>query len=148
MSANYIRYIPECVDEEIAKQNLSKIGKLTLGGVTPNIIINEKVAFADAGENFASVVCPFCNTGVMGWWGGAMSAAFFGENGFGNLNVITPCCEKPTSLHYLLYNYPQGFYRIMVEFEPISADEQSVGNILAQLERITDSAWRTINSRY
>ena len=148
MSTYCVMFIPECIETEISDQEISKFRDISFNGEEPRILNNDKIAFADAGENFEQVMCPFCKVDLMSWWGTAMSLAYSEEEGFTNLKVVTPCCGKTASLHNLAYVFPQGFYRIKIEFELLSVDEQIVDAVATQLESITKNKWRIILARY
>ncbi|AZO47978.1 MAG: hypothetical protein EOS58_18720 [Mesorhizobium sp.] len=67
----------------------------------------EGVTFFDAGANTESINCPLCGSDLEAWWGEAMDRA--AASGFKDLAVVTPCCERPTSLNELRYVWPAAF---------------------------------------
>jgi hypothetical protein len=143
-----VRFTPENVDTKLSDEIINQIEGADWGKESPNIITSSKVLFADAGENFESVSCPFCGGNLMEWWSSAMKTAYSEEKGFANLEVVTPCCGKTTSLHSLAYKLPQGFYRVMVEFEPALDPSFSPELTNAALGRMTGVSWRTLYACY
>lgn len=64
--------------------------------------------FVDCGSNLEVIRCPHCGSQIdFAWWGGAMNAA--SGNGFSDLSIITPCCQKESALNELVYHYLCGF---------------------------------------
>ena len=77
-----------------------------------------------------------------------MNSAFSEEHGFEKLDVITPCCNKATSLHSLDYNYSQGFYKTMIEVMPEANSHIMPDEIAKNLLEITGKYWRVIHAHY
>lgn len=80
-----------------------------------------------------------------------MDDAYAGDDGFVDLNVVTPCCHKAATLNQLDYYFPQGFYKSMIEMRPyFYADvfqvpqESHKAAICEQLFQITGKQWRII----
>ena len=152
MSDFYVNFIPEKPNYELDEQIINLIKSLSWYGDNVKIIVNEQVEFADAGANFERVSCPFCDTDLMGWWGEAMNKAYSKEDGFINLDIVTPCCYKNTTLNNLNYYFPQGFYKTMISMEPyhikniiqVNQDLQKEA-ICQELSKITNIKWRIIN---
>ncbi len=116
---------------------------------------NEHVEFVDQGANFERVVCPFCFTQLsIKWWHDAMDRAY--ETHFANLEVTTPCCDSRSSLNDLVYEWPAGFARFVLELrEPYYPDEQGVLHPLhltaeqhQSLQHILNCELRTIWAHY
>jgi len=150
MSDNYIRFIPEELNDRLDLQETLKIKSLdSYGRITVNE--SEKIEFADAGSNFESVSCPCCGAQLMEWWGEAMEAAWDGQ-GFISLNITTPCCGKEMSLHNLNYYFNQGFYKVMVELEPEILKpllwDEIAESIKQELIQITGYEWRIVYAHY
>ena len=162
MSDNFLRFIPEDVNScrKLSLQETTQIKALLepykswdLSWNDISVCESEKIFFADAGENFESVSCPFCDQSLERWWGDAMSAACNeDQNNFECLDVTTPCCNKTTSLHDLNYYFNQGFYKTIVEIanpsfsEGLTAQEHAE-IIEKELFRITECRWRIIFAR-
>ncbi len=107
-----------------------------------------KVQFADSGENFESVCCPFCHADLMDWWGGAMDAAYSEERGFMQLSVTMPCCGKESSLNNLEYSWPQGFYSAKITLGLDNSAITGEHHILESLKNVTGTSWRMIIAHY
>ena len=153
MSGFRVKFIPEDPRFVLNTQTIDEIKNLSWYDDNVSIIVNDTVQFADCGANFEYVLCPFCKSDLMEWWGDAMSKAYSNEAGFINLDVITPCCNKNTTLHNLDYDFPQGFYLTMIEMEPryhqgvIQVPQELHKEIIRQeLFRITGINWRIINT--
>lgn len=64
--------------------------------------------FFDCGENFERVFCPSCRSEIPAeWWKDRMDED--SDNGFKLDAYATPCCGKKSTLHDLVYEWPQGF---------------------------------------
>jgi len=148
MSDYFIRFIPEDINANLSEDEVNLIKKLNWDGNHPRFIFNERVQFADAGQNFECVKCRFCGINLMDWWGNAMSSAYSEEHGFVNLNVTTPCCNELTSLHDLAYDFPQGFYKTMIEVVPEANSQIMVDEVANCLLEITNKKWRVIHAHY
>ena len=148
MSDYFIRFIPENIDTKLKWDEMKQIEKISWNGNSPKIIINEKIQFADTGQNFETVRCPFCKSNLMEWWGNAMSSACSKERGFIELEITTPCCNMTTSLHCLDYSFPQGFYKTMIEVIPEIGSQVFAERIANDLFNITGGAWRIIYAYY
>ena len=148
MSDYFIRFIPESISSTLTQDEMKLIEGLGWGENTPKFIFNERIQFADAGQNFESVKCPSCKNDLMEWWGNAMSSAYSEENGFLGLEIITPCCSTITSLHELEYSFSQGFYKTMIEIVPESEIQIMSEEIADRLFKITRKKWREIHAHY
>jgi hypothetical protein len=82
MSDYSIRFIPEKINIILSLDELTEIEALNWAGNTLNVIVNNKILFADAGQNFETVNCPYCKSNLMECWGNAMNSAFSEEYGF------------------------------------------------------------------
>jgi hypothetical protein len=100
------------------------------------------VSFIDPGQNFEEVVCDRCGQEVdMEAWQEVMGVAY--EIRFTDLSIVTPCCNKPSSLNDLKYQGPAGFarYVLTVIDPPAEVDAE----VLSELERVLGTKVRTIN---
>lgn len=147
MSDTIYKFIPVNLNDIFSKAQMEDIEKLHFDGVSIDMESGESIAFADAGENFESVACPFCHTDMTDWWGDAMDAAYSETNGFYELSVTTPCCRQKTSLANLDYNPPQGFYKTMVSCSPHGDSLINSNAIQQTLQKITACDWRVIIAR-
>ena len=148
MSDYFIRFIPENISRTLCREEIDRIKEINWDGNIPKFISNDNIRFADAGQNFESVVCPSCKENLMEWWGSAMNFAYSYDYGFANLEVVTPCCTTRTTLHSLEYNFPQGFYRTMIEIMPILHSKAMPDEIANSLFAITGESWRIIHALY
>ncbi len=146
MSDHYLRFIPEDVDAELNMKALQKICKHKMFKGKAQIFFTDKVLFADAGQNFEKVQCPFCGENITDWWSQSMGEAFSEKVGFGDLNATVPCCGRQTSLNDLKYSFPQGFYRYMIEI--MDGDHCSAQEIVLMLNKETSIKWRVIFTHY
>lgn len=112
------------------------------------LVLADCVQFADAGANFESVSCPFCDADLMGWWGSAMDAAYTKATRHFQLDIKTPCCGRATSLNDLRYNFPQGFYSAMLTAAPNEGALGDEDTIRQKLHTITGVPWRMIVAHY
>ena len=148
MSDYFIRFIPENIETKLNEHEIKLIEKLNWDGNNPKFIFSERIQLADAGQNFEIVKCQFCKANLMKWWGNAMNSAYSDERGFVKLDVTTPCCNKTTSLHNLEYNFPQGFYKTMIEVMPETSSNIMSNEIANSLLAITQKNWRIIHAHY
>jgi hypothetical protein len=105
-----------------------------------------KMQFADAGENFERVRCPFCHADLMEWWNEAIDAAYSEDAGFTKLAVIMPCCGNESSLNDLEYFWAQGFYSAKISF--CFDDIEDERDLLEKMKAVTGISWRVITARY
>jgi len=76
----------------------------------------EGVQFIDQGENFERVLCPHCQTEISSAdWGAWVDRAY--STGFADLTGRTPCCDRPSDLNSLTYEWPAGFASFMLQAE-------------------------------
>lgn len=82
---------------------------------TINYINYKSIQFIDCGTNLDHIYCPICNQEIQGnEWGVMMDKAWSGQS-FTNLQCITSCCERQTSLASLRYDMPCGFATYIIE---------------------------------
>ena len=153
MSDFYVSFIPEEPEYVFDAKTINSIKNFKWFGDNSTIAVNDTIQFAHAGANFERVLCPFCQSNLMDWWGNAMDKAYSRENGFINLSVCTPCCHKATTLHNLDYFFPQGFYKSIIEMQPcyhqgvIQVPQEIHKDVICeQLFQITNQKWRIINT--
>ena len=148
MSDYLVRFIPENIDAILSREEISLVEELDWDGSIPKILFNERILFADAGQNFETVLCPICKTNLTEWWGSAMCDAYSEDYGFTKLEITTPCCKKTTSLHSLDYNFPQGFYKTMIEVVPKTDGKAKLESIVDKLSDMTNVNWRIVHVHY
>ena len=74
-------------------------------------------------------------------WQARMGLAY--ETRFTDLSIVTPCCNKPSSLNDLKYQGPAGFarYVLAVIDPPAEVDAE----VLSELERVLGTKVKTIH---
>ena len=147
MSDYNISFIPEepgyVPEPEIAKQ----IEDIEINDCALRTFeVSNIILFADAGENFESVSCPFCKADLMDWWGGAMDSAYSDDDGFIDLTAQVPCCKQLCSLNDLIYCYPQGFYKTKLTIEPTLQHRLEVEDVCQKLRDISGVQWRAVHT--
>lgn len=110
-------FIPTMMSLETLEQMLHRI--------FPNadeitVSITDTTKFVDPGSNFEEVCCPYCGVNLISWWGEEMDKAFEGD--FRDLSIITPCCDRSSSLNDLHYHWTAGFSRCKIEIRNPSGD--------------------------
>jgi len=118
MSSHHLRVIPVdplwVPDDESAEAARLLLLQLAPRSREVTAEVSEKVEFVDPGGNFDRVLCPACGSDLEPWWQEAMDAAYDRENGFGPLDVVTPCCGCDSDLNDLNYTWACGFSRFML----------------------------------
>ena len=72
---------------------------------------SEVVRFFDCGSNFERIICPRCSAEVdLEWWQDRMDEDST-DDGFLLATYAMPCCGASTTLHELVYDWPQTFGR-------------------------------------
>jgi transcription elongation factor Elf1 len=102
----------------------------------------KEVSFIDPGQNFEAVICDRCGQEMdMEAWQTRMDVAH--ETRFTDLSIVTPCCNKPSSLNDLKYQGPAGFarYVITVIDTPVEVDAE----VLSELELVLGTKVKTIH---
>ena len=109
------------------------------------VSVYETPVFVDCGSNLEKIICPICGAEVpMDWWGEAMDTASATE--FTDLRAELPCCGAQASLNDLMYDFPCGFARWVLEIaEP--ADEIPAA-ILSELASVLGEELRTVKVHY
>lgn len=149
MSDNYLRLIPSSpvfIPDKIAIDKA--IFLLEEDFPFPDMVrvsVSDSPRFVDQGANLERVACPCCNQTLdLEWWQNAMDYA--STNGFQNLNVKAPCCSIETTLNDLIYDWPAGFARFLIEISNPKVDITDVR--INQLETILGSPLRKIWAHY
>ena len=95
---------------------------------------SDEVQFFDPGENFERVLCPNCRADLTDAWRLAMDRAW--STRFSNLRFKTPCCGSSSDLNQLVYEWPAGFARFVLEVSGFN-----VGQFVPeqQLHRVAES---------
>lgn len=108
-------------------------------------IITETIEFVDPGEFFESTACNLCGELIETEdWQNAMDNSY--EEQFTDLEFITPCCKKKTSLNDLHYNSAAGFAKFMITITDTVYEFPEKD--IAELQQILQTPLRLIWSRY
>ena len=101
--------------------------------------------FVDCGSNLDRIICPFCKKVLtMDWWSTVMDERY--ADSFINLNIITPCCGKETTLNDLVYELPCAFARTIIKIE--NPDDKLSEDMILKVEKIIGSHVKIINAHY
>lgn len=106
---------------------------------------SDTLEFVDQGENFESVSCNLCGQILdIEFWQTSMDKAY--EKQFEDLALTTPCCDRPTSLNALSYQWPAGFAKFVIA---IAEAEKEVGpEDLEKLQLVLGTKLKTIWAHY
>jgi hypothetical protein len=109
---------------------------------------NDIIQFYDCGENFESISCPFCKSELdLEWWQDEMGKA--SEIGFSEIKLLTPCCNKNSSLNELKYDMPQGFAKFAIKIDDYEIEKLIINDsFFSELHGITGQPWKVIFARY
>jgi hypothetical protein len=118
MSDNWIALIPEDPHfvPDAAKQRRARdrFAEIAPEADEIEIKVSEKVEFFDCGANFEHIRCPSCGAEIpVAWWQDRMDEDC--GDGFRLAAYTTPCCGKKSTLHELVYEWPQGFGRFALD---------------------------------
>jgi hypothetical protein len=116
VSGNYLRIIPDD-PEFVPSLDCERRTVGALSSLLPHAeIVAQRcdgVQFADQGGNSERVLCPHCGADITADWPIAMDRAALG--GFMDLNFQTTCCQRSANLNGLVYEWPAGFARFILE---------------------------------
>ena len=118
MSDNWIALIPEDPNFVPALEKQSRARK-RFAEIAPDadeikIKVSKRIEFFDCGANFERILCPSCRAEItMKWWQDRMKEDY--DNGFKLVAYPTPCCNSYSTLHHLVYEWPQGFGRFALD---------------------------------
>ncbi len=147
MSDCYWVFIPDDPHYVPNEEMVKEIRALSFDTEEVTFEITDNVEFADCGGNLERISCPFCGKELDDWWGDAMDASYSVEKGFFKLDVVMPCCGKPSTLNKLDYYFLVGFCKASLKinrnFKTLSYEE----DILEQLSKITGIPWLVIHRR-
>jgi hypothetical protein len=102
--------------------------------------------FVDPGENFERVLCPYCRADLKESWPAAMDRAW--STKFSDLAFEAPCCGGSTNLNELVYEWPAGFARYVLEVSGINADSFLPESQAESIAQSLGCRVRQILSRY
>lgn len=81
-------------------------------GVTATV--SEEIRFIDCGGNWCGVRCPACGADVEPWFADELGRCYE-RSRFRDLAAVIPCCEVAVSLDALVFGWPVGFARFVLE---------------------------------
>ena len=146
MSDTYLRIIPDDSNFIPSTEREATTVELLIALLPGAEVVakrSEEVQFIDPGENFERVLCPSCRADLTNSWPSLVDDAWTKK--FSDLSFETPCCHTPANLNRLVYEWPTGFARFVVEV--------NVGRFLpeVQVESVAESLGcrvRQVLSRY
>jgi hypothetical protein len=107
--------------------------------------VTDNVEFIDQGSNFEQLRCPLCHIDLdLACWQEAMDAAY--ETLFTELTCHLPCCCQQISLNDLLYDWPAGFARFVLDIHNPTSQVDAVSITL--LEQTLGCKLRVIQAHY
>lgn len=118
MSDNWIALVPEdpyfvpaLEKQSVARNRLAEIAP---DADVVEIKISDAVQFFDCGANFERILCPLCGSELpVAWWQERMDDDY--EQGFKLASYTVPCCGETSTLHRLVYEWPQAFGRFALD---------------------------------
>lgn len=118
MSDNWIALIPEdphlIPDRAKRDRARDRFAEIAPNADEIEVKISETVEFFDCGTNFERVLCPACQSEIpIAWWQDRMEEDY--SHGFKLVAYTTLCCEASFTLHELIYEWPQGFGRFVLD---------------------------------
>jgi hypothetical protein len=119
-------YVPDKIQQDKAKVFLAELYK----DKEIEFYIADLIEFVDQGENFENVSCNLCGQEIkIEYWQNAMDEAY--EKQFTDLDFITLCCHKKTSLNDLTYNMTAGFAKFVMTISDAEneIDEKDINNL-------------------
>lgn len=149
-SGNQLKIIPTNPNYEPSTEQQKEAIKYLATKFSKNEIssvLTKNVEFIDSGENFESVYCNLCGQTIeIENWQDAMDKAY--QTSFADLTLITPCCNKKTSLNDLEYDMPMGFSKYVIELiAPDINDNQKI-DLTKNLKEILGQEIKLIWAHY
>ena len=134
-------YIPDKIQLDDTRKFLSKMYEPD----KIEFITSQTIEFIDQGENFETVSCNVCGREIdMESWQNEMDIAY--QKQFTDLNFLTPCCNRQTSLNDLIYKSPAGFAKFVIRISDPNIEVSN--NDLKQLEEILRTGLRIVWAHY
>ena len=118
MSDNFLRIIPQD-PRHVPAPAAQRRAERSLRSFAPKADeihseVKEQIEFVDAGGNTETITCPHCKATVDDvWWQAEMDRTW--ADGSRNLAVTLPCCGASSTLNDLVYWWPAGFARYVLE---------------------------------
>jgi hypothetical protein len=105
------QFVPNAAEQRRARARLAEVAP---EAEEIEIKVSEKVKFFDCGANFKRIACPSCGSEIpVAWWQDRMDEDYC--DGFKLAAYATPCCSAKSTLHELVYEWPQGFGRFALD---------------------------------
>lgn len=146
MSDNWIALIPEdprfVPDQARRDLALDRFAQLAPKADSIEANVSPTIEFFDCGTNLERILCPACRSEIStDWWQDRMDEDF--EEGFKLATYPTPCCRANATLHDLIYDWPQGFGRFILDAMNPNL-ERLPDQFIAELETILGTKLRVI----
>lgn len=150
-----VRIVPKCATEKVSPLRLRCavrfLKKTFIGAKSDDARARDvdykrykNVEFIDCGANLESITCPNCGAIIdFSWWGEAMNKAY--ETHFKEMGVMTPCCNKKTTLGGLNYSAPCAFAK--TEIRILDARELISKETIRAIEKICKTPLQVIYQR-
>ena len=150
MSDSFLRLIPKDPQFE-PSQEAGEAAARCVNAMMPstsavNIRRFSEVHFVDQGANFERVLCPHCHQELTTYWSDCMQAC--SKNQFSKRIVELPCCKKESDLNALIYEWPAGFARFVLEIQNPDPSNWLVDSAQRNLENILGCEVRQILAHY
>jgi hypothetical protein len=106
----------------------------------------QKIVFVDQGGIFQRVMCPLCKADVTDRWQPWMDAG--SQSGFEERKVDLPCCGQISDLNDLVYEWPAGFARFLIEVMNPNIERWLAGGAQEEIETLLGCKFRQILAHY
>ncbi len=106
----------------------------------------QEIRFVDQGSNFERILCPHCRQEITGHWSVWMDEC--SKSRFTQRKVVVPCCQRESDLNDLVYEWPAGFARFVLEVENPDPSEWLPDPAQKSLESILGCGVRQILTHY
>lgn len=149
MSDYYITIIPAdpyCRVPETVAETVRAYLEDCMMAMSAKVAGHEAPAFVDCGGYLEKIACPFCGSGLEGWWTDAMNAAAGDTGLFVLKEQKLPCCGRSASLNDLRYEYPCGF--ACTEFVLLYPRKKPEEEQIKKIEQMLGTQVRVIEARY
>jgi hypothetical protein len=143
MSDSFLRLIPEQPEfASSAEAGQTAIGILKVlmpSAAAVNTHVFQEIRFVDPGINFERVLCPHCREVITDHWSGWMDDS--SKSRFTQRRIVLPCCKKESDLSDLVYEWPAGFTRFVLEIENPKPAEWLPSEVHKREARTTSSGY-------
>lgn len=150
MSTHILKIIPNEPNYEPTKyqqDEVLKYLKIKYSNHEISADLSREVNFIDQGENFDTVSCSHCRTELdIKFWQERMDEAY--KTNFKDLNFISECCTKETSLNDLFYDMPAGFSKYIIAVTNPDYEDLTNSEFILGIESILKKKVRIIWAHY